>query len=219
MHRYHHHHHHDHDCRDEGYHFMGRHRHGARGFGRFMGDGFGSQDFRTGRKLASGDLQLLVLALLAEKPRHGYEIIKALEERSSGFYAPSPGMVYPALTYLEEIGHATVVVEGAKKCYHITDEGRAYLAQHRAAVDAILSQLEQIGRKMEHVRRVFSGEQAAADDEESESSGFGLGGYKGVWLARRELKAALHDKKFSGPDELKRVAEILRRAAQEIRRK
>src|ERR1044072_3839042 len=99
----------------EGRHFMGRHR-GGRGYGHFamgfMGErGMGGRGFRTGRKLASGDLQLIILALLAEKPHHGYEIIKALEDRSHGFYAPSPGMVYPALTYLEEIGHATIEAE------------------------------------------------------------------------------------------------------------
>ncbi len=68
------------------------------------GDGMGGRAFGMGRKLASVDLQLLILALLSDKPRHGYEIIKALDERSKGFYAPSPGMVYPALTYLEKSG-------------------------------------------------------------------------------------------------------------------
>jgi hypothetical protein len=83
--------------------FMGRH-HGGRGFGHFMGAlGRGGPGFRTGRKLAAADLQLLILALLAEKPSHGYELIKELEERSGGFYSPSPGMIYPALTYIEEI--------------------------------------------------------------------------------------------------------------------
>ncbi|HEV2332187.1 MAG TPA: PadR family transcriptional regulator, partial [Gammaproteobacteria bacterium] len=78
-----------------------------RGFGHFFGghrgEGMGGRGFRTGRKLASGDLQLVILSLLADKPRHGYEIIKDVEERSGGFYSPSPGVVYPALTYLEEI--------------------------------------------------------------------------------------------------------------------
>src|SRR5688572_29640957 len=87
--------------------FMARH-HGGHGSGRFSAGFMGPPgsrggDFRTGRKLASADLQLLILALLAEKPRHGYELIKAFEERSSGFYTPSPGMIYPALTYLEEL--------------------------------------------------------------------------------------------------------------------
>ncbi len=82
-----------------------------------MGGGMGGRPFGMGRKLASVDLQLLILGLLAEKPRHGYEIIKALDERSKGFYIPSPGMVYPALTYLEEIGHATVEADGSRKLY------------------------------------------------------------------------------------------------------
>jgi hypothetical protein len=82
----------------------GKHRHG-RGFGHVFGDtgehGFDRAGFRTGRKLASDDLQLLLLALIAEKPSHGYDLIKLLEERSGGYYVPSPGMIYPALTYLE----------------------------------------------------------------------------------------------------------------------
>src|SRR6202142_3333657 len=120
-------------------HFFGRHG-GGRGFaGRFGGwfaDGgdLGGRGFGMGRKLASADLQLLILELLAEKPRHGYEIIKALEERSKGFYVPSPGMVYPALTYLEEIGYATVVAEGARKLYHITADGQAQLDENRSVV-------------------------------------------------------------------------------------
>lgn len=220
--RHHHHHHHRHDgCGEDGFHFIGRHREGGgRGFGRFMGgDGSGPGGFRTGRKLASGDLQLLVLALLAEKPRHGYEIIRELEERSHGFYTPSPGMVYPALTYLEEIGHATVEADGAKKLYHITEDGKTYLEQNRSTADAIFNQMRQVGERMAHVRRMFSGEQAAEDDVDAEAPSFGFRGYRDVWTARRELKAALHDKKFSNPDELKRIAEILRKAAEEIRRK
>src|SRR5215471_16257227 len=102
---------------------MGRHPVGF-GSGHFAPGwmGGGGRGFRTGRKLAAPDLQLIILALLAEKARHGYELIKAMEERSGGFYAPSPGMIYPALTYLEEIGYATVAAEGAKKLYYITDD-------------------------------------------------------------------------------------------------
>ena len=120
--------HHTRECRPHaGIAFIGRHR-GGRGFGRLVaglagGAGMGAQGFGAGRKLAAGDLQLVILALLAEAPRHGYEIIKALEERSGGFYSPSPGMVYPALTYLEELGHATVAAEGTKKLYRITGDG------------------------------------------------------------------------------------------------
>src|SRR6266567_9519319 len=111
-------------------------------FGRFgaamgHGAGLGGRGFFGGRKLGSDELQLVILALLEERPRHGYEIIKALEERSGGFYSPSPGMVYPALTYLEEVGFATVETEGSKKLYQITDLGRAKLDENRALADAI----------------------------------------------------------------------------------
>src|SRR5208282_2720120 len=143
------------------HHFFGRHQ-GGRGFGHF-GRGFmdggdmGGRAFGMGRKLASVDLQLLILELLAEKPRHGYEIIKALEERSKGFYVPSPGMVYPALTYLEEIGHATVETEGARKLYHLTDPGRAYLEEHREEADALFAQFTRVGERLEHMRRIMRG--------------------------------------------------------------
>src|SRR5271169_566819 len=141
------------------HHFFGRH-HGGRGFGHF-GKGFmdggdmGGRAFGMGRKLASVDLQLLILGLLAEKPRHGYEIIKALDERSKGFYVPSPGMVYPALTYLEEIGHATVEVEGSRKLYRITDAGKEHLAGNQTQADALFAQFSRVGERLEHMRRVM----------------------------------------------------------------
>src|SRR5215831_20834497 len=130
-------------------------RHGFGGlFGGSMGGrGFGWHGFRAGRKLGADDLQLVILALLAEKPCHGYEIIKALEERSGGFYSPSPGMIYPALTLLEELGYASVETEGAKKRYAITPEGRAHLDANHEIADAILARLEWIASKMEHVKR------------------------------------------------------------------
>src|SRR5207244_12984158 len=144
----------------------GRHarRHGFGGLfgGRAGSRGLGWHGFRAGRKLGGDDLQLVTLALLAEKPSHGYEIIKALEERSGGFYAPSPGMVYPALTYLEELGYASVEVDGTKKLYQITDEGRRHLDERRAFAEAIFAQLRWIGSRMEHVRRAFEGDNAAS---------------------------------------------------------
>ena len=154
----------------------------------WAGRGEAGGGFRTGRKLASADLQLVLLALLAEKPSHGYELIKALEDRSDGFYAPSPGMIYPALTYLEEIGHATVEPEGAKKLYRITDEGRRHLQQNRTIVDAILAELARIGGKMEHIRRIFAGAEPAS---EAEASDFGCCRSDALHAARRALRSAL----------------------------
>src|ERR1051325_7631285 len=130
----------------------GRHRgfggrHGSRGdFGR--GD-MGSGDMmRAGRMLAQGALRLLALALIAEQPRHGYEIIKVLEEKTEGWYAPSPGIVYPTLTYLEEAGYVTAQADGAKRLYTIIGEGRAYLESNRAFVDAVLQRLDAVGERM-----------------------------------------------------------------------
>ena len=141
-------------------HFFGRHAGGRGVGGRFGGrfaDGgeLGGRGFGMGRKLASSDLQLLILGLLADKPHHGYEIIKALEERSKGFYAPSPGMVYPALTYLEEIEHATVETEGTRKRYHITELGRRYLEEHRSAADSLFAQFGRVGERMESLRKAM----------------------------------------------------------------
>jgi DNA-binding PadR family transcriptional regulator len=194
-------------CGDRAY-FMG-HGHGRR-FGIFasgFGAGMGGRAFRAGRRLASGDLQLVLLALLAERPSHGYELIKALEERSGGFYSPSPGMIYPALTWLEEMGYASVTAEGAKKLYSITDAGREYLKENRDSADAMLGQLEYVGRKMGRVREIFGG----FGDEEDES--------REIDAARRELKEALRAARGASGVEQTRIAAILRDAATKIRGK
>src|SRR5688572_18580383 len=102
--------------------------------------------FRGGRMFEQGDLKYVILQLLDEKPRHGYEIIRALEDRFGGMYSPSAGTVYPTLTLLEDLGYASVAVEeGGKKIYSITNEGRAYLAQNRSAVDDIFDRIGELG--------------------------------------------------------------------------
>ncbi|RVA87678.1 PadR family transcriptional regulator, partial [Mesorhizobium sp. M7A.F.Ca.US.006.04.2.1] len=105
--------------------------HGGRGGGR----GGPGDMFRAGRMLADGDLKLITLSLLAEAPRHGYDIIKALEERTSGIYSPSPGVVYPTLTFLEEAGYAASAADGNKKVFSITEAGQAHLADNREMID------------------------------------------------------------------------------------
>jgi DNA-binding PadR family transcriptional regulator len=195
------------DQRKEGFRFAGKFRAGG-GLGKFMGGfmgGFGGDGsgFRTGRKLAGEDLQLLLLALLAKKPSHGYELIKTLEESSGGFYSPSPGMIYPALTYLEEIGFVSVEAEGAKKLYRPTAEGLAHLEKRRAEADEIFSQLERIGRRMGDVRRAFSGEEEEANSAD-------------IRQHAHALRHALREKRHASPEEQRRVAEILRRAVEEI---
>ncbi len=209
---------------------------GHRGFGGFGGRsgfpgdprGASLDGLNRGRKLGSADLQLLLLALLAERPSHGYELIKALDERSNGYYTPSPGMVYPALTYLEEIGHAIVEVQGTKKLYSITAEGLTHLESQRATVDALLEQLAYIGQRMDEVRRAMAS--GTASDENDDSTDFdapqafggrGRGrhaaGTPEVRAARRSLKSALIEKSGATVAEQRRIAEILERAAAEIR--
>src|SRR6202789_723884 len=85
--------------------------------GGFGGPGWGGfgDNFRIGRMLASGDLRLVALYFIEEQPRHGYDLIKAIEEKTAGLYSPSPGIVYPALTFLEEAGWVTSSAEGNKK--------------------------------------------------------------------------------------------------------
>jgi len=193
-------------------HAMRQGGHRRHGFGPFAagfadGTGMGGGGFRTGRKLGAADLQLVILALLKEKPHHGYEIIKALEERSGGFYVPSPGMVYPALTYLEEVGQAEVETAGSKKLYRLTEAGQARIKEDHAIADAILTQLERIGRKMERVREVFAGD--AAEEEMAQS----------IRAARHELRELLRERRHAPSEEQQRIAEILKRAIGEIRGK
>ncbi len=94
---------------------------------------------RAGRVFDHGDLRLVIMALLVEQPRYGYDVIKVLEERIGGGYSPSPGVVYPTLTLLEEMGHAVVSEERGRKLYTLTPEGQAYLDGHRTALNAILA--------------------------------------------------------------------------------
>jgi DNA-binding PadR family transcriptional regulator len=195
-------------------HFFAHHR-GHPGFGRFgrafMEGGTGGRGFGMGRKLGSADLQLLILKLLAEKPRHGYEVIKELDERSKGFYVPSPGMVYPALTYLEEIGHATVEVEGTRKLYSITASGQQHLSANSEAVDALFTQFGRVGERMDRMRRAMQDE----EDGEQELGGRGRGG-KELKRALHALRLALGEKWHASAEEQQRIAAILKRAAAEI---
>jgi len=123
----------------------GRHDRGSRGFGPFGPPGSGGPRFgRRGRFFEQGDLRWVLLGLIAEKPSHGYELIKAIEERLGGAYSPSPGVVYPTLTLLEDMGLiAATQSEGARKAFAITDEGRAALETNKATVESIRQKMAQ----------------------------------------------------------------------------
>jgi DNA-binding PadR family transcriptional regulator len=123
-------------------------RHGARGFGR-RGEDDGEGRGRR-RMFEGGELRLVMLLLMEAEPRHGYDIIREIESRTGGAYAPSPGVVYPTLTLLEEIGQVEArPSEGAKKLYAVTAEGLAHLAANRADAEAALARLDALGKKEE----------------------------------------------------------------------
>ena len=97
---------------------------------------------RSERPLEQGDLRWLVLDLIASQPRHGYEIIKAIEDMLNGQYIPSPGVIYPTLTYLEETGLISSEANATKKLYTITNEGRVALDANSASVQAVRERIE-----------------------------------------------------------------------------
>jgi DNA-binding PadR family transcriptional regulator len=125
-------------------HFGDHIRHGGGGFGRGPFGGWrgrhGGFERREGRMFDGGELRLVILALVAEKPRYGYEIIKELGERVGGEYSPSPGVVYPTLTMLEEMGYASASQDQqGRKLSTLTLEGEKVLADNKAQIDAIFA--------------------------------------------------------------------------------
>jgi DNA-binding PadR family transcriptional regulator len=105
-----------------------------------------------------GDLKYVILDLIKDKPRHGYEIIRLLEERSHGFYTPSPGAVYPTLQFLEETGYVEAAQHDGKKIYSITDEGRKFLAERKQFAEGIKKQMRDCwgARDMGEVRETMA---------------------------------------------------------------
>ena len=150
-----------------------------------------------GRMFGHGDLKFVVLNLLAEKPRHGYEIIRELEDRFGGAYSPSPGTVYPTLSLLEDLGYARATPEegSSKKVFEITDEGRKYLEENRGTVDDIFSRVDDMGSFMFGPAMAVLGRS------------FGN-------LGRAGFRAAM---RHQGDEQwLQRAKEILERAAREL---
>ena len=94
-----------------------------------------------GRPFGKGDLKYVILDLIKDKPRHGYDIIRALQEHSHGFYTPSPGVVYPTLQLLEEMGYAIADQQDSKRVYSITEEGLKFLAEREKYADDIKSHM------------------------------------------------------------------------------
>ncbi len=165
-------------------------------WGRGWGD-WGAAARQRGRRqmFEAGEIKFVILRLLKEKPRHGYEVIKALEERMGGCYTPSPGTVYPTLQMLEDQGYVRGVEAEGKKVYEITPEGLKYLEEHRDLLDEI------IGRVRETVQDFTGG---AIGELQGEFARLAKGTFRHAW--RR------------GPDDpaVKRVVEILKQAADDV---
>ena len=163
---------HDHGCgpRERGARFVFGGREFGRGFGMNFGprgfhfdfgDGPGEGGSRGGgrgsrgrrRMFGSGELRLVLLKLIADEPRHGYDLIKAIEELTGGDYAPSPGVVYPTLTMLTDMGLIEEqAAEGSRKAFAATDEGRTHLEENKDEVEALFERLDEVKPKREGSR-------------------------------------------------------------------
>ena len=158
------------------------------------GDGRG----RGRRMFDGGELRLVMLKLIADSPRHGYDLIREIEELTGGAYAPSPGVVYPTLTLLDEMGLTEEQrSEGAKKRFAVTDEGRRHLEENSEVVAALIERLSSLGGRRE--------EWAGSP----------------VWRAVRNLRHAVGDRVGRGElseDTLHDVAALIDEVAQKIER-
>ncbi len=172
----------------------GRGRHGGSFFHGRGDDEFGSWGGR-GRVFGPGDLRLVLLVLIKDQPRHGYELIKEIEQRFDGGYAPSPGSVYPTLTLLEELGYVrAIAVEGGKRLFEITNEGQTFLAENEAVINGVMDRM----RLAAHAMAGHSTPDA-------------------IYQAVRTLRAALRfHRRGWDASETERVRKILERAALEI---
>ncbi len=168
---------------------FGRRWGGFGGFGGFNPGGPGERFF--GR----GDLKYIILDLLKDQPRHGYDIIRALEDRMRGRYRPSPGSVYPTLQMLEDLGYVTSTQQEGKKVYTITDEGRRYLNEQQSTVDDIRS-------------RITAGWDAAQRPEVADVL------HEVQQLARALFRQGTRN--LQDPDRLKKLREVVARARAEV---
>jgi DNA-binding PadR family transcriptional regulator len=169
---------------------------------------------KKGMLLNSGELQLVTLHLLSQHPSHGYQIIKSVGELTSGVYAPSPGMVYPALTRIEKLSYAVSVMEGGKKLFRITKGGVSFLNANREQLNEVLSRIDFLGRKMAFMQKHLAQDQMA--DERWGATSKENAEFHDL---RQEFKAALFEKLNALPEEKTRIMKIMRDAIDKIRSK
>lgn len=130
---------------------------GPRGGGRRLGR-------RRGRLFDYGELRLLILAMIADRPRHGYELIKEIGGRFGGAYSPSPGVMYPTLSWLDDMGYVAIEPEASgRKLCRVTPEGEAFLVANRAAADELLSRARAEGEGGERLPDAVAGAMKSLD--------------------------------------------------------
>ena len=131
----------------------------------------GNKVLVQGSKMLSHDnLRLIALALIAETPRYGYEIIKLIEEKTADWHSPTPNIVYPMLTNLKAAGYLTASTEGPPTLYTITDEGHAYLKQNRDLADTVLDRLTALGERVSRWRQARGTTSQGLDADDSAES-------------------------------------------------
>lgn len=140
-------------------------------------------------------------------------MIKAIEERTNGFYVPSPGVIYPALTYLEEAGDATSEAEGSRKLFRLTDLGQEHLQSQREQADAMLAQLAERGKQMDRMRESFA---RGTEGEEFESLRELWANAPEIIEGLRQIRDAIGAQRREGRPNWSKIAEILKHAASEI---
>ena len=191
------------ECDCAGRRFEGQADFGAR-FGEAHGRGFGARrggwighGFGAGRErlFDAGDIRLVILKLLSEQPSYGYQLIKTMEQRLSGGYTPSAGVIYPTLTMLEEEGLAATAIENGKKVYSVTSEGMEFLQANKRRIGELFERLDEAGR------------------------GFRRGRSPEVMKAFRNLRSAVVARLFREsvtPEQIRRITEAINAAAKAI---
>jgi DNA-binding PadR family transcriptional regulator len=177
-----------------------RGRHGFGDWGEWGGGGWGrhGRGGRARRMFDPGELRLVLLKLIADQPRHGYDLIRAIEEMTGGGYAPSPGVVYPTLTMLQDMGHIEEqATEGARKAFAATTEGEAWLAERKDEAEALIARLTGLG------------------EEKKKAGGAPIGRAVGNLLSALWHRVTRED---TDEDRLHEIAAILDDAAQRIER-
>lgn len=178
----------------------------------FAGDE--GQRLMRGRKVGAEDLQLMLLAMLGRQPSHGYELIKALNELSNGYYKPSPGVIYPALAHLETAAHVSAVQEGSKKRYQPTPTGLAHLAQNEDRIVQLLKRLQHASKRMTWLRQALNGQERQLGPEGQDLATGWLPGFIEI---RQELRNTMALYTDASPATQQRIVDILQQAITQIK--